>query len=796
VVFYEDASGLPGAIVPGCDYPAVTTFTGGATGSFVTTLSPPCNLTPGTKWVSVQANQNFNPAGQWAWTMRDVQSFNPAAWRNPGGGFPGGCTSYTARGSCEPATASSPDQVFRLEGLFAGCTVDADCQDGNLCNGTETCVNEVCTPGTSIDCSDGQFCTLDTCDPATGTCGHPPNPCDDGDGCTTDSCNEAGDTCVNAGACVQVCNPGPIAVNDTQTPPTPANPYPSDISVSGVTGSFSLVSVQLLGIAHTFPDDVDVLLVAPNAAGNAILMSDVGGGVPVTGVNLTLADGAPPIPDTGPLVSGTFSPTNVNPGTGTEAWPAPAPPPSGNTSLALFNGADPNGNWSLYVVDDQGIDSGSFAGGWCLNYRAVGSGCTADAQCNDNNDCTTDTCNTGTGACVFTNNTNPCSDGNACTSNDTCGGGTCNAGPPTVCNDNNVCTTDTCNPSTGCVFTNNTNPCNDGNACTNGDTCGGGTCNGGPPAVCNDNNVCTTDTCSPSTGCVFTNNTNPCNDGNGCTTGDTCGGGTCNGTPVVCAPADQCHEAGVCNSGSGTCSYANKPNGTTCDDGNSSTSGDSCQGGVCTGSSCTSTNDPKTKGWYKSLCHHAHSGDALTDADAACVGALTATFAGISTVADICAVLEPSSQNNDSCGKAEDQLMVLALNICRQRVCASSGIDSDCGNNGTVAQSLAQSDAIFDDPSRTTATCNLGECLDKEINNGHALELDSLLLVREGANVRLNWTAPILDDGSGNPRFYRIWRRTAGSLSPFVVIGTTTTLTYLDSTSGTIAREYNVTPVN
>ena len=37
----------------------------------------------------------FNPNGEWGWTDRTVQSNNPAAWQNPGGGF--GC----ARLGCE-----------------------------------------------------------------------------------------------------------------------------------------------------------------------------------------------------------------------------------------------------------------------------------------------------------------------------------------------------------------------------------------------------------------------------------------------------------------------------------------------------------------------------------------------------------------------------------------------------------------------------------------------------------------------------------------------------------------------
>jgi CTP:molybdopterin cytidylyltransferase MocA len=183
----------------------------------------------------------------------------------------------------------------------------------------------------------------------------------------------------------------------------------------------------------------------------------------------------------------------------------------------------------------------------------------APLVCSDSNVCTTDACDPSTG-CVFTNNTGPCTDGNACTANDTCGGGTCHAGSQIVCNDSNVCTTDSCSPATGCVFTNNTSPCNDGNPCTIGDTCGGGACNPGSPAVCNDNNVCTTDTCSPATGCVFTNNTSPCNDANACTSGDHCASGSCTGTTVICDDQNPC-TLDSCNASSG-CQYVlNDPDG-------------------------------------------------------------------------------------------------------------------------------------------------------------------------------------------------------------------------------------------
>ena len=261
-------------------------------------------------------------------------------------------------------------------------------------------------------------------------------------------------------------------------------------------------------------------------------------------------------------------------------------------------------------------------------------------------------------------------------------------------------------------------------------------------ADCDDGNPCTDDSCSASSGCVYTNNAN------------------------------------------------------LCDDGNPNTSGDSCQAGVCTGGpSCASTHDPKSASWYKSLCHNPHSGDSLTDANAACVGALTRTFAGIAHVADICAVLEPAHPNSDPCEKAEEELMALALNVCKQRVCPNESLDSRCGNNGTVAQSLAESDAIFDDPSRTYAQCAHAECLDKEINNGHALELNSLSVSRQGGHVRLRWIPPPWDDGMGTPPSYKVWRRPMGPGAPFVVIGAVTGSTFLDTAAGTGNWLYNLTTV-
>src|SRR5206468_138746 len=68
--------------------------------------------------------------------------------------------------------------------------------DGNACTTGDACSNGRCTGGPARSCDDGNVCTIDSCDPATG-CVHAPNtaPCDDGSACTTnDTCS--GGTCV------------------------------------------------------------------------------------------------------------------------------------------------------------------------------------------------------------------------------------------------------------------------------------------------------------------------------------------------------------------------------------------------------------------------------------------------------------------------------------------------------------------------------------------------------------------------------------------------------------------------
>ena len=101
------------------------------------------------------------------------------------------------------------------------CVGDADCDDGNFCDGAERCVDGRCAAGTPPDCGDGVACTVDACDDVADACVHvaddslcpldrqciPPGGCTFVGDCTSDAdcddgffCNGV-ETC-SAGRCV------------------------------------------------------------------------------------------------------------------------------------------------------------------------------------------------------------------------------------------------------------------------------------------------------------------------------------------------------------------------------------------------------------------------------------------------------------------------------------------------------------------------------------------------------------------------------------------------------------------
>ncbi len=142
-----------------------------------------------------------------------------------GGGCPSSCddgVGCTTDG-CDPvrgACTHTPNDAICGAGMRCGaevgcvpilCATDAQCSDGDACNGMERCQpgsggadpTTGCRNSDPLDCNDRIDCTADTCDRTAG-CVHAPIPdiCDDGFACTTDSCGRDGcEHATNDAAC-------------------------------------------------------------------------------------------------------------------------------------------------------------------------------------------------------------------------------------------------------------------------------------------------------------------------------------------------------------------------------------------------------------------------------------------------------------------------------------------------------------------------------------------------------------------------------------------------------------------
>ena len=155
-----------------------------------------------------------------------------------------------------------------------------------------------------------------------------------------------------------------IVINDNAA----ANPYPSSITVNGIGNAVAKTTVTLTNINHTWPRDINALLVSPSGQ-KSYLMSKSGSSLAINNVTLTFDDAAAAkLPQSSRLTSGTNQPTAYP--VAPPPFPIPAPPSTAaspyTTNLAVFNGFDPNGTWSLYVYDDTQPNYGIISNGWIL----------------------------------------------------------------------------------------------------------------------------------------------------------------------------------------------------------------------------------------------------------------------------------------------------------------------------------------------------------------------------------------------------------------------------------------------
>ncbi|MFQ5496062.1 MAG: hypothetical protein ACE5EX_11855, partial [Phycisphaerae bacterium] len=284
--------------------------------------------------------------------------------------------------------------------------------------------------------------------------------------------------------------------------------------------------------------------------------------------------------------------------------------------------ADAVGTWNVLLTASSTGASSRWIGpgngnvpGQVLNIGTVtvtAPVCNNNADCDDADPCTDDSCDGATGQCVNTFNTAPCDDGQFCTISDMCdGAGTCTGAPrdcsgtpgavppcqPGSCNE----TLDQCELTNAPVGTACGNPA--ASQCDAADTCdGAGSCSANLAAIgaaCGDATIteCSgSDQCDGAGMCQPNDfpNTTPCGSGadTDCTNPDLCNGaGVClpNHEPAGMACGVQtvpttCDALDTCN-GNGVCQPNFAASGTSCDDVDVCTENDTCDGGgTCGGS--------------------------------------------------------------------------------------------------------------------------------------------------------------------------------------------------------------------
>ena len=387
----------------------------------------------------------------------------------------------------------------------SGCVYAANslpCDDSNLCTLGDLCVGGNCI-GVPKHCEDGNPCTAGVCQPENGLCVFPevPGSCNDNNPCTV------ADHCV-AGVCIG----SPTDCDDSNPCTTDACDGPNGCvhtivggsceDGNACTGLDQCVDGKCKGIAivckdqNPCTDDICDPAVGCLHPANAASCSD--------GDLCTYGDHC---------VEGSCQGLVVSCNDGN--------PCTTNSCHSLAGCLIEN----LFVPCDDG--SLCTVGDWCID-----GVCNAGppAVCDDGNPCTIDSCDPLTGLCIYGNTGWPCDDDNACTHNDHCADGAC-AGYPISCTDENDCTSDSCDTANGCQHSAIDGAlCDDDNLCTSGDLCILDQCVGQAQAVCNDKNVCTADACHSLLGCIFKGLTGgDCDDGDEATIDDKCQEGTCLG---------------------------------------------------------------------------------------------------------------------------------------------------------------------------------------------------------------------------------------------------------------------------
>ena len=319
-------------------------------------------------------------------------------------------------------------------GVNDDCDDDTDedsCDDDDPCTVDEECIDSACY--SSPKCDDGNVCTNDTCKAESGECKHAANSefCDDNDACTT------GDSCVQA-ACVGVgvldCSDGNDCTEDTCE------------SDSGCLDPEPLTGTDCSdGSLCTTEDKCE---------------------------------------------------QGVCVGAATEC---------DDDNVCTDDSCDEIDGQCINFPNELACDDLDP----CTKDDMCGAGTCQGVpdDCDDGNQCTENWCQEGVG-CQTANveDGTGCDDGEECWVGDTCQSAVCESGVElNLCDDDNDCTADSCKPKIGCQndAVDDGLGCDDKDACTPTDSCQGGVCLGQGDVDCDDQVLCTDDSCVAETGCEY-----------------------------------------------------------------------------------------------------------------------------------------------------------------------------------------------------------------------------------------------------------------------------------------------------
>ncbi len=515
----------------------------------------------------------------------------------------------TDEGECVAGTQTCRDEVWSdcegsvgpeqevCNGVDDNCDGDVDenprllCDDGQMCNGVETCEAGACTTGDAVDCSalDGP-CLVGECSEKDGGCRAFPvengTACDDGLFCTEGGVCDAGECVTTPRDCSSEddqCNAGVCDDDIDQCVKEPRSDgttcddglfcTTTDSCTAGICGGATRDCSSAADQCNEGVCDESADACVKQAVTNGTTCED--------GLYCTVSDSCQ---------------AGVCQGGGQRQCGAAG----GSCRDGVCDEATRSCSGNP-VPDGTTCDDGAFCtvNDVCSAGNCVGGGprsCAGVAT-----DCKVGSCNENLNLCVPlpAPDGTICDDGAFCTVNDACSAGTCSgtmrscANVADACNDG-ICdeTADACQRRAKSDGTS----CADNLFCTVNEVCVAGQCTrsnrdcSGSGDECNDG-VCdeTADACTA----LPAPDGTACSDGLFCTSGDSCQAGTCQGGPTNCSNAGDACQDGVCDEAAGSCTGTAKPDGTSCNDNRNCTANDECQAGTCTGAplDCTAFGD-------------------------------------------------------------------------------------------------------------------------------------------------------------------------------------------------------------